>query len=190
MESVGEILKEYCEPELATEGDYKTEDEAKADFELAVRSTQCFNVYKEIDCWYFGGSVFGDKPTGRIDFVLTPRPQLIGNGWVNGCVGVEVKKSGHKVGPMICQMIDYSKAVFRLPESSGCSLVCMSAIVAFPSFKAKGAIQSIMANNRIGVASFSPRSFQFTMGGANIFWHGSNETKVKPFACGYKNGSR
>lgn len=92
MQGIDEAVKEYASTECVTGGEYKTEDEAKAAFVDAFKKTDCFNIYPEVDCWYFGGSVFGDRPTGRIDYVLTPRKPLIEKGWLMGCIGVEVKK--------------------------------------------------------------------------------------------------
>ena len=183
---IGKSTEEYLETAVVTEGEYRTEDEAKAAFFTAAIQTNQFNVYPEVDCWYFSGAVFGDKPTGRVDFVLTPKQSLIKTGWLNGCLGVEVKKSGHKAGPMICQMIDYSKSIFRLPDSCGRSLVCPTVIVGFPAFNVTGGvIASIMANNRLAMA-YTHRGLRINCGGKNIFG-GQFQHTVE---CGYKNGSR
>lgn len=191
MQSIDEALSEYTSTECVTIGEYRTEDDAKEAFVDAIRSTNCFNVYPEVDCWYFGGSVFGDKPTGRIDYVLTPRKSLIDKGWVMGCIGVEVKKSGHKAGPIICQMIDYSKAIFRLPDSSGASLVCMTSVCCFPGFKKSGSIASIMANNRLGIVALSSHSCSLKVDATNLFSADDRYgIRFKTINCGYKNGSR
>jgi hypothetical protein len=184
--TVGKSTEEYLESSIITEGDYSTEDDAKVAFESAVKATDSFNLYSEIDCWYFGGSVFGDKPNGRIDFVLTPRPSLIKSGWLNGCVGVEVKKSGHKAGPMLCQMIDYSRSVFRLPDTCGRSLICPTIIVGFPAFNVTGGVMgSLMANHRIGMA-YVHRGLRMNCGGKAFF----GGPFLHSIDCGYKNGSR
>lgn len=186
IESIGKSTSEYLESSIVTEGDYKTEDDAKNAFRAAVLETEKFNVYSEVECWYFGGSVFGDKPSGRIDFVLTPKPSLIRDGWLNGCVGVEVKKSGHKAGPMLCQMIDYSKSIFRLPDLSGRCLISPSVIAGFPAFKTTGGlVGSIMANHRIAMA-YVHRGLRLNCGGKNIF----GGQILHTVDCGYKNGSR
>jgi hypothetical protein len=183
---ITKVTEEYLESSIVTAGDYATEDESRAAFETAAKATESFNVYAEVDCWYFGGNVFGDKPNGRIDFLLTPRPSLIKAGWLNGCVGVEVKKSGHKAGPMICQMIDYSKAIFRLPDTCGRSLVCPTIVVAFPAFnKTSGLVASIMANHRLGVA-YTHSGLRMNCGGKAFF----GGLHLHTIECGYKNGSR
>ena len=190
MESIANCIAEY-EESLVTSGDYKDEDEAKDAFLSAFTAVGCFKIFPEVECWYFGGSIFGDKPTGRIDFLLTPQKALLDAGWKNGIVGIEVKKSGHKAGPLICQMIDYSKAVFRLPDSAGASLVCLSSVYAFPSFKSSGAVESVMANHRIGAAVIDRNGCGLRI---SSMWalraQKDRGIRVINIASGYKNGSR
>jgi hypothetical protein len=190
---LSEAVNSYTESQIKTCGDFATEDEAKAAFLAAIKATECFNVYSEVDCWYFGGSVFGDRPTGRIDFILSPKKPLIDRGWTMGMIGVECKKSGHKAGPLICQMIDYSKAVFRLPDNNGGCLVCLTAICCFPGLTASGgAIGSIMANHRIGSVTIHQRSTRININTTAVFSFDpcSHEFTHKNIHCGYKNGSR
>lgn len=190
METIGAAVADYNES-VATSGDYKDEDEAKAAFFSAFSSTGCFKIFQEVECWYFGGSVFGDKPTGRIDFLMTPQKPLLDAGWKNGVVGVEVKKSGHKAGPLICQMIDYSKAVYRLPDSAGCSLLCLSSVYSFPSFPCGGTLGSIMANHRIGSATIDKHGCGLQISSSWSFRsHKERGLHFVNLSCGYKNGSR
>ena len=188
--TIGDAVASYVDSSPVTEGDYATEDDSRLALEAALTWAGCFNVYAEVDCWYFGGSVFGDKPSGRIDYVLTPKKHLIDIGWRMGCIGIEVKKSGHKTGPLVCQMIDYSKAIYRLPDACGNSLVCMTCVVAFPAFCAKGPLESIMANHRCGVVRIDRGGMSLTVGGTNILRHSASGLSVKNINCGYKNGSR
>ena len=187
---IADAVTDYTESKLETEGDYATEQESSDAFLSAITATECFTIYQQVNGWYFGASAFGDKATGIIDFVLTPKKKLIDKGWAMGCVGVEVKKSGHKAGPLICQMIDYSKAVFRLPETSGSVLVCMTAICAFPAFDTFGAIQSVLANHRCGVVNIAGGGLALKVANTNIFDSRYGQISVKGIACGYKNGSR
>jgi hypothetical protein len=190
MDRIGTAVAEYNES-LVTDGHYNHEDDAKDAFFSAFSLTGCFKIFREVECWYFGGSVFGDKPTGRIDFLMTPQKPLLDAGWKNGIVGVEVKKSGHKAGPLICQMIDYSKAVFRLPDTAGASLICLSSVYAFPSFSGGGTIGSIMANHRIGAAVIDSHGCGLRIASSWAFrTHKDRGIHVVNVACGYKNGSR
>lgn len=192
-EPIGDIIQQYSETKVLTAGDYKTEDESQSAFLESMSQIDAFTIYREVPCWYFGGAVFSENPFGRIDFVLSPKPSLIRHGWNMGIIGVECKKSGHKVGPLICQMIDYSKALYRLPETTGSCLVGLSAVCCHPGFTSAGnCIGSIMANNRIGqVANYGGR-IRFSVGGTNIFSAAKDGSDIstKMILCGYKNGSR
>lgn len=190
MERIDSVVDQY-NTSLTTEGDFKTEDESKAAFIEAFESCPYFRVYEEVDCWYFGGSVWADKPTGRIDYLLTPSKKLLDAGWKNGIIGVEVKKSGHKVGPLICQMIDYSKAIYRLPGAAGNVLVCASSVCAWPPFSKGGTIQSILSNNRLGVVCIDAKGYGISVNGSWAFRnHIERGLHFVTLACGYKNGSR
>jgi hypothetical protein len=190
MDTIGAALADYNESLTTAEG-YEHEDEAKAAFFAAFSATGCFKIFQEVECWYFGGSVFGDKPTGRIDFLMTPQKTLLDAGWKNGIVGIEVKKSGHKAGPLICQMIDYSKAVYRLPESAGSSLLCLSSVYSFPAISCGGTLGSIMANHRIGSAMIDKHGCGLQVCSSWAFRsHKDRGLHVVNLNCGYKNGSR
>jgi len=191
MNQLSATIDDYLDWSDVTSGSFETEDEAKIAFHSAFSATECFTIYEEVDCWYFGGSIFGDRPTGRIDYLLTPRKRLLESGWKMGVIGVEVKKSGHKAGPLLCQMLDYSKAVFRLPDACGASLVCLSAICCFPGISGKGrATESIMANHRIGVARVGKWDTNILVNSTNIFSHSSRGIECRSISSGYKNGSR
>ena len=192
METIAGAVKQYRDPETVTAGEFKTEDDAKKAFLDAFAATDCFTIYPEIDCWYFGGSVFGDRPTGRIDYVLTPKKKLLDAGWRMGIIGVEVKKSGHKAGPLICQMIDYSKAIYRLPEATGGSLVCLTAVFCFPELTGRSyAIESIMAQHRLGYARHGKWHTSLLLGSTNILSFSDERGLIcNSVGCGYKNGSR
>jgi hypothetical protein len=191
VNTIAQVQDDYLNSQTVTSGDYKNEDEAKDAFRVAAKDCEFFNVYEEVDCWYFGGSVFGDKPTGRIDFVLTPKPSLIAKGWLNGCVGVETKKSGHKAGPLICQMIDYSKAVFRLPDHCGASLICLTCVFAFPGIAGRdGFAHSIMSQHRLGNVIIGKRGLELNVNSTHAFCVFNGQVRVNNIRSGFKNGSR
>jgi len=191
MQTIGDAVEEYVDPDSVTSGNFANEDDSKRAFVEAFKATDCFNIYEEIDCWYFGGSVFGDKPTGRIDYVLAPRKRLIDAGWRMGIIGIEVKKSGHKAGPLICQMIDYSKAVFRLPDACGASMVCLSSVCCFPGITHCGyAIGSIMCQHRLGNVIVKKQRTMIQVGSTNMFSLSDRGIECRFINSGYKNGSR
>jgi hypothetical protein len=190
MEAVSETLKNYTETELATEGNYMTEDEAKRDFRSFVINTNMFNMYEEIECSYFGAPPFAETNRGRIDFVLSPKKTLIDAGWCNGFVGVEVKKSGHKAGPLVAQMLDYSRSVFQLEPTQGCIRGVFSSVLCFPAIPYKGFCQSLLSQNTLGVITARTGVFRMLVGSRNILTIYNGEMTVNAMSCGWKVGSR
>jgi hypothetical protein len=189
MELIGDAARRYVSDDVVTEGDFVDEPEAVECFRNAIAKTGCFTVYTEVECWYFGNSPFSYPDTGRIDFLLTPTQKLIAAGWEAGIVGVEVKKSGHKAGPLVTQMKDYRNAVYRIKNGI---LVVPSIVCCFPPLTSvKGSLQSIMANNALGCARVKNHDTSFLVDSTNVFACdiGGNVT-VKPLKSGYKNGSR
>lgn len=126
---------------------------------------------------------------GDFDFLLTPTQKLIAAGWEAGIVGVEVKKSGHKAGPLVTQMKDYRNAVYRIKNGI---LVVPSIVCCFPPLTSvKGPLQNVMANNALGCARVNNHGTSFLVDSTNVFACdvGGNVT-VKPLKSGMKNGSR
>ena len=146
-----------------TVGSYETEDDAKLalDRELAhckdAGGNDLFWLCKEV-C----GAFVQPRPCQndrtlhglRIDRLLLPSPKLRELGWEYGAIGIEVKKSGVKIGPAISQAIDYSRAVWTLPDF-GNIRVWLDWIFIWPMVKQHGPIASVLAQNRIGSASSS-----------------------------------
>lgn len=129
-----------------TTGKYATEDEAKLDFIAHVND----------DHWYVEQEVTGEvvfpKPgcrlaTVRVDYVLYPKMQLIESGWSVGPICVEVKKSGVKLGPVICQAQDYMRCTFNGPY--GMRFRPQFCVI-FPLARVGETTQSIMSDGRIG----------------------------------------
>lgn len=134
--------------ELTADG-YPTEGDACKAFDAAIARTKLFRAYREVAGRYIQQSPVRDpKPGGRIDRILFPAKPLLDAGWPFGAVGVEIKKSGVKAGPVISQMIDYMHTAFELP---GCSVIVMiSYCFLFPCEKAGNAIASVMGQQRVG----------------------------------------
>ena len=188
MEPLSRVLESYNSPVVL--GDFETEESAKTALRKSATLNEYFNIYEEVPGWYFGGSPFGDKSTGRIDFVLSPKRCVINLGWASGFIGVEVKKTGHKAGPLICQMIDYSKAIFELPSAAGCVRVCLSGTCCFPHINPSGVLASVMSSHRLGVILIDRFSTKIQINSTNIFSETNGVAKAKVTNCGLKNGSR
>jgi len=99
---------------------------------------------------------------------LIANPRLVGLGWRHGAIGVEIKKSGVKIGGPIAQAMDYSRAVWTLPTAGGIR-VWLDWIFIWPMPKQSGPLASVLAQNRIGSASADRWTrLYFKSGEANI----------------------
>lgn len=109
-----------------------------------------WNVYPEVRGWLLQPKANSDKKTMRIDRIITPRKKLIDMGFNLGAVGVEIKASGVKIGPAISQVLDYSRTAFELRSNHVC--VWLQWVFIFPFNNPKCGLESVMSQNRIGVA--------------------------------------
>lgn len=172
-----------------TNGSYATENDAKNDLRLLLTNCSDFIVIEECPCWYYGSSAFTDRSNGRIDFALIPKISAVNSGWKNGVIGIECKKSGYPIGPLICQMMDYSRSLIKVSPSG--IVMAISAVFAFPGFVCKGAIESIAVNNRIGRCRIKNGSLQGQIGESIIFSISDGKLeKTIGISSGAKNGSR
>lgn len=137
------------EQKLYTCGDYATEIEAAAAFDLLV-PTDLFVIHREVTgrlAWPLFGQHHGTKV--RIDRILQPTDTAIGLGWECGCVGVELKRSGTKVGRPIGQMLDYLRSTFSI---DGQEVLC-TYIALFPYMgPGGGPMESLFHGQRLACA--------------------------------------
>ena len=130
-------------------GYWQTEPESAQAFDELVEGLGgLFRVYSEVP-----GRIQHFRPsqnlqTTRIDRILVPTRKLRDEGWVYGPVGVELKRSGTKLGPPLCQLIDYSRAAWNLNGS----WVIPEWYFLWPANKFTGPLQSILAGQRCGGA--------------------------------------
>ena len=125
----------------------------------------------------------------RIDRILLPTVQLLDLGWRHGIIGVELKRSGIKIGPAIAQAMDYTRSVFTL--AAGYQVV-PSMVFLFPLEKQHGPLASVLAQQRIGAAQTTRGSLlHLTSGEMNIL-HVANtgEVRIGAQSSGTKVGSR
>lgn len=173
-----------------TDGEGGCEAEVWRDFDEVFRlHERWFRVLPEVTGWYVGPRPHILPKQPRIDRILLPSRELMAAGWRLGPVGVECKRKGEKIGPAICQALDYSHAVF--PISGGCT-VALEWIFIWPIDKVTGDIASIMSQNRIGCArSWNGVDIQLKTDSLNILEATpGNITRISTPRCGYKVGSR
>ena len=120
------IQSTYLERWPGTCGNYATEAEAAAAFDSLV-PTDLFVIHREVTgrlAWPLYGQ--GEATRVRIDRVLQPTDTAIKLGWACGYIGVELKRSGEKVGRAISQMLDYLRSTFQIDgQKVTCSHVAL-----------------------------------------------------------------
>lgn len=180
----GSVVKFY------TYGDFKTENDAESYFESIVPSA-LFDIHKEVT-GYFNNA---PRHPLRIDYVLMPKKILIHSGWDLGIIGVECKKSGVDIGPVISQMFDYKNTTWVLTPAK--FQVRLDFIFLFPMQPIHGQLASVMAQNRIGVCCQNVNKFkneQFVLQSADgrkiLTFNHDHVYKFQTSNQGLKTGSR
>lgn len=148
-----------------TDGDWGTEAESAAALDEALDAAGLWRVHKEVR-----GTLAHPRPSQidkgmRIDRVLVPTARLIELGWQHGIVGIEIKKSGVKIGPPIAQAMDYSRTIWTLP---GGFSVWLDWVFVWPMRGLFGPIESVCAQHRIGAASSTQWTPLHLKSGGNI----------------------
>jgi hypothetical protein len=88
----------------------------------------------------------------ELDILLSPKRLLMEHGWRWGHVGIECKRSGKKVGPVIAQAMDYTRAAWNTPSGF---LVMTRLVFVWPCDPPQNELASLMANHRVGTAKAS-----------------------------------
>lgn len=173
-------------------GEYQMEADAEEAFDQAVKASGAFKTFKRPRGTHISPRP-GQKPQGvEIDRILWPLPELRSQGWPTGPIGVELKKSGVKVGPPISQLIDYSRSSFQVTNGLW---ITTEWNFLFPMAPIHGNLESIVAQQRLGGAFISHRGrLTFHSGAARTLarfgpapdW----DIRPKNFNHGRKTGSR
>lgn len=158
-----------------------------ADLDARLEAIDLFRVYPEVSGYQVAPRLGTEHKDLRIDRVLVPNRRLIEMGWANGIIGIEGKKGGHKVGPLVLQALDYTRAVWRLPQG-GIDVVCRYVLI-YPCEKLTGDIESIAVQNRIGRASLYGETLTFHSG-RNMLRVFAGHPEIANLTAGAKAGSR
>ena len=180
----------FHEPALRTDGEFENEQEAVACLHgIVEKFPEVFVLKSEVTGFYTQPRCNTENKTPRIDAVLIPRKRLLDAGWTQGPIGIECKTSGKKIGPVIAQAQDYSRAMFELHPGRDVSLRW---IFIWPLEDAKGDLASIMTQNRIGSCKSTFRNpLEFWVAGTcAIRVDGHGGVSAKHLAMGNKRGSR
>lgn len=145
---------------IETLGLWRTEAESAAAFDAAIAPSGLFRTYSEVPGELLQPRAGQVERTVRIDRVLVPSPEALLRGWSLGAIGVELKRSGEKVGPPLAQAMDYLRSAWRVRGV----LIHLDAVFLWPMAKQHGAIASLMAHNRIGAAEPARKGVRFYIG--------------------------
>lgn len=135
-----------------TTGAYATEADAATALDEILLACGLWSVYAEVR-----GTPCQPRPAQtaknlRIDRLLVPNPRLRDLGWAHGVIGIEIKKSGAKIGEPIAQAMDYSRALWTVTQLGGIR-VWADWVFIWPMPKQNGTVASILCQNRIGSAT-------------------------------------
>lgn len=178
--------------QVLTGGDFATEDAAWDAFDRVVEANGAFRSFREVRGEYLQPRPDTEHKDSRIDRILIPLPRAIEAGWTYGAIGIEGKKSGTKVGRLICQAMDYTRCVFELEQyPAGLLLMCKWVFV-YPMEKPFGDLESVMTQHRIGYVCHRTRGICFGCGSTNgLILNDDGSLKVaNDLPMGRKRGSR
>ena len=178
----------------STNGDFTDEDDALAAFDVEIARFGRFNSHKQV--WgkyqfhlpwkdYSSTSPVKVVKDPRIDRILMPKLSFIKDGWVNGPIGIEAKRSDKKIGPPAAQAIDYRDAIWEIATGTWLRLFH---IFLFPVPTLYGDLSSILVQQRIVTASFISSGLIFQMDQVTIL--NTGDKHFKEIRSGTKVGSR
>lgn len=192
MEVTMQIFREVCQ---FTEGNWIDEPASSADLDSRIADCGLFNVYRECRGQYIQPPTHttrnerGEIPSPRIDRILTPKKELLAEvNWTLGVIGIECKASGKKLGPVVSQCLDYSRASFTV----GGFDVMLKWVFIWPLKHFVGDVASVMNQHRIGGA-WGDSWDKFALRAADAYcFQIDNNSKIhfKSPVCGGKVGSR
>jgi hypothetical protein len=133
---------------IKTTGPWMNEDQAKDALDEEVEKTGLFNIYREVPGYYVQRRLHQEEKEPRIDRILSPRPKLLDLRWPHGPIGIEVKVPGTKIGPVVAQMLDYSRAIWTVKGFN----FYLSWTFLWHLEKQTSTIGSILAQHRLGTA--------------------------------------
>jgi hypothetical protein len=185
-----------------TIGNYGDEISSGKDFDYYCEKTGLFKIYGKDSVAGIHGEMIhplpgmDNKSYYLIDRILSPTDKLVSAGWNLGLIGVELKKTGIKVGPPLSQMLDYLRCAWIIPKTNIKALIDYCFL--WPLDKCGGCTASIMAQNRIGgcCVKNNPDAewfrMQFSIGEVFVIKHyfNSDTTEISNMKTGSRTGSR
>lgn len=174
-----------------TIGDWPTEQESAYALDGRLESQDLWTVYREIPGVLLQPRLGQVDRQVRIDRILIPNERLCKAGWRHGAIGIEIKRSGEKLGPPLAQAMDYTRSAWTIKEARGISVI-LSMVFVWPMPKQYGPLASILVHNRIGSASFSAWTSLYLQFGDETILHVNSmgQLRLGSGNSGRKVGSR
>jgi len=168
-------------------GDWPSEEASAAEFDRRIESCGLFErVFREVRGYYLSPRPNRQTKDARIDRFLIPGRQLREAGWARD-IGVEIKRSGEKIGRPLAQAIDYTYCAFNV----GWHWMMAENVFLWPFPKQYRTTESVMLQNGVGVIYDSPSSlFVFQLEKQVIRIERDGSFRVQPAVSGTKVGSR
>jgi len=170
-----------------TLGSWATEQDAEDWFVTFAQRSRLFRVYRQVWGEPLCKHHFQKSSSLRADVLLFPTSTLLAAGWGAGCVVVEVKRSGEKLGPGLNQLLDYMNTAWFVPGGA----VVPSFGFLFPAPKQHGALASLMAHQHIGTAAAHREWVRLLCGEARVLQFAANgQFELGQLDFGRKIGAR
>lgn len=173
-----------------TAGDYPNEDASCVAFDDIVGRSGLFRIYTKPEGFYLQPRLGVPLKHPEIDRLLVPTRTLINRGWDHGALGIEVKRSGMKIGKPLNQLLDYSRAVWKMPGRLW--LMCEWYFL-WPCPYQFGPLGSIQAQQRVGGAEpdrWGGVIFSTSVMPVLLHIHADGSVDIGPGLNGRKVGSR
>jgi hypothetical protein len=168
-------------------GDWTDEVASAAEFDRRVDACGLFErVFREVEGFYMAHRPNRQGKDARIDRVLLPGRKLRDAGW-SRVIGVELKRSGEKIGRPLAQAIDYTYCAWNVAHY----WMMAENVFLWPFPKQHRALESVMLQNAVGVVYESkhcPLVFQLEKRVIQIGRDGT--VQVQAPTSGVKVGSR
>jgi len=168
-------------------GEWSTEEDSAAEFDRRIEACGLFErVFKEVEGYYLAFRPNRQQRGARIDRILLPNKKLRDAGW-SKVIGVEIKRSGEKIGKPLAQAIDYTYCAWNV----GHYWMLAENVFLWPFPKQTRALESVMLQNGVGVVYDSPRTpLVFQLERQVIRIEKDGQFRVAAAASGTKVGSR
>lgn len=163
-----------------TLGSWKTEQESALFFDgisVQLESLGFWSSESEVSGTYMNCLPMEERQGCRIDRILYPKKKLVDEGWCFGPIGIELKRSGEKLGRPASQCIDYRNAIFT--SADGTQFV-LQQVFLWPLLTwGGGELESVMGQRRVGGVFFQYEKMRFYLGQQLVMDVGLDGEKIK-----------